>query len=305
MWPVLFEIPGLGARVTGYGLMLGLAFASTMWLSARRARAAGLDPEIVYDLGFWIFLPGLIGARLFYLAQYPEEFGSPLDLVAIWRGGIVLYGGIFGGAAGFALFWLRRRFPFRLTLDVIAPAIGLGIALGRIGCFLNGCCYGDRCDLPIAVSFPTESSAWWGQVRALADLGPGGELTPEIARETLRRHPELAKGSLPVHPAQIYSAIDGFALMGLLLAFHPIRRRDGETFALLLIAYPISRWLVELLRNDEGVFFAGMTISQTISAALLVVGAVYWAGLRRFAPPIEPRREGSGASNPGSVEGAG
>ncbi len=93
--------------------------------------------------------------------------------------------------------------------------------------------------------------------------------------------PENAAWSLPVHPTQIYAAIDGLVLLLLLSAYYPLRRRDGEVMALLMITYPILRFVVELLRNDEGVFFAGMTISQTISVALFSAGIIYWAWLLR------------------------
>ena len=95
--------------------------------------------------------------------------------------------------------------------------------------------------------------------------------------------PPDAPYSLPVHPTQIYSSIDAFVLFLLLTAYYPLRRRDGEVLGLLMLTYPISRFVIEYLRNDEGVFFAGMTISQTISVALFLGGCVYWAWLSTLA----------------------
>src|SRR4051794_18778660 len=158
MHQVLFEIPGTGIKIFGYGLMLFLAFLASMNLAAWRARREKLDPEVVYDLALWVFLGGLVGARAFYVVQYwGTRIHTIWDIFEIWKGGIVLYGSILGGTLTFFLYRALRPFPLRPMLDVVAPALALGIALGRLGCFLNGCCYGDVCDLPWAVAFPKHS----------------------------------------------------------------------------------------------------------------------------------------------------
>jgi phosphatidylglycerol:prolipoprotein diacylglycerol transferase len=147
-------------------------------------------------------------------------------------------------------------------LDAIAPALAFGIAIGRIGCFLNGCCYGDPCTLPWAVRFPEQSPPW----------------VSEVGRNQI---PPDAAYSLGLHPTQIYSTIDGLILFLLLTAFYPLRKRDGQVVGLLLLTYPITRFFIEYLRNDEGVFAAGMTISQLISVGLFACGVVYWIILSR------------------------
>lgn len=258
MYQVLFTVPGLGIRVFGYGLMLFLAFLASMALAGRCARRAGLDPEIIYDMALTVFLGGLVGARLFYVVQYwGTRVKTIADVFRIWEGGIVLYGSIIGGTFAFFVYRLLRPFPLRTGLDVVAPALALGIAVGRVGCFLNGCCFGDTCGLPWAVSFPEPSPPWFAHVDS-------GLLSPN------------ATWSLPVHPTQLYSTIDGLVLVGLLLAYFPLRRRDGEVMGLLMVTYPITRFLIEHLRGDEGAVFAGMTISQAISVALFAMGLVYW-----------------------------
>jgi phosphatidylglycerol:prolipoprotein diacylglycerol transferase len=274
MRQVLFEIPGLHVKIFGYGLMLFFAFLASMNLAAWRARREKLDPEVIFDLALWVFLGGLIGARLFYVWQYwGTRVRTFAEIFKIWEGGIVLYGSILGGALAFFLYWRRRRFPLLPTLDTIAPALALGIALGRFGCFLNGCCYGDRCDLPWAVPFPAPSAPWFDQVKH--GLIPQG-----------------APWSLPVHPTQLYSTIDGLILALLLSAYYSLRKRDGEVMALLMVTYPFTRFLIEGLRNDEGAFFAGMTISQNISVLVLLGGIAFWAWLwnqpvGRYADRVE------------------
>lgn len=262
MWQVLVEIPGTGFRIHGFGLMLFVAFVAGMSLAATLAKRSKLNQDDVFDLALWVIVGGLVGARGFYVIQHRETIGGFWDIFKIWEGGIVLYGSLIGAAVGFSLFWRIRRFPFLAMLDVAAPAMALGVAFGRVGCFLNGCCFGDTCELPWAVKFPAGTLPWLDQVRA-------GLIANDAAH------------SLPVHPTQLYSAFDGLILCGLLLAYFPLRRRDGEVIALLLVTYPITRFLIERLRDDEGAIFAGLTISQNGSILVLLVGIALWAFLSR------------------------
>ncbi len=264
MRQVLFTIPIFGGlKVFGYGAMLVLAFIGSTWMATTRARRERLDPDVILDMAFWVFLMGLVGARLFYCIQYwGHGIDSLLDVVQYWKGGIVYYGGVLGGVLAFFLYRWFRPFPLRPVMDVIAPSIAVGTLFGRLGCFLNGCCFGDRCDLPWAVSFPAPSPPWEFQVKQQL-----------VAANSLH--------SLPLHPTQLYSAIDAFVLLLLLLAYYPLRRRDGEVLGVLMLAYPFTRFLIEYLRNDEGVFFAGLTISQNISVGLFLGGVAYWFWLSR------------------------
>jgi phosphatidylglycerol---prolipoprotein diacylglyceryl transferase len=285
MHQVLFTIPIFGGvRVFGFGTMLVLAFVSSTWLASWRAKREHLDPEVIWDMTFWIFLFGLVGARLFYCIEYwGKDINSVGDVLQYWKGGIVYYGGILGASAAFLVFRHFRPFPFRPFLDVLAPSIAIGTLFGRLGCFLNGCCYGDPCQLPWAVSFPMPSPPW-SHHRFLGMIPPD------------------ATQSLPVHPTQLYSALDGLILLLLLSAYFPLRRRDGEVMGLLMVSYPISRFLIEYLRNDEAAFFAGLTISQNISVVLLLGAFLYWSWLswlpkalyRDHHAPVAPPSDAGG-----------
>jgi phosphatidylglycerol:prolipoprotein diacylglycerol transferase len=283
MMPIFFKIPltipfygQAELPIYGFGIMLVLAFIFSPWLAWWRARREGLDGDVILDMGFWIFIAGLVGARTFYCIEYwGTEIHNLLEAFQYWRGGIVYYGGIVGGVIGFFGYRLFYPFPLRPYLDVVAPSIALGTFFGRLGCFLNGCCYGDQCRLPWALSFPRESPAWWHHVHA----GLISKGSPE---------------SLPIHPTQLYSALDGLVLLILLSAYYPLRRRDGEVMGLLMITYPITRFLIEYIRNDEAAFLMGLTISQTISVFLLLSGLVYWAWLGT----LPDRRQDTGASQP-------
>jgi phosphatidylglycerol:prolipoprotein diacylglycerol transferase len=281
MWQVLFTVPMIGVKVYGYGLMLFLAMLASMHVAAWSARRRGLDPEVIYDLALYVFVGGLVGARVFYVVQYwGNRVNSLADIFRFWEGGIVLYGSIIGGTATFFAYRAWRPFPLRPALDAVAPGLAVGVAIGRVGCFLNGCCYGDVCRLPWAVAFPEPSPPW--QAHRLAHL---------IGTQ--------AHWSLPVHPTQLYSVVDGLLLLGLLLAFDRFRRRDGEVMALLMVTYPVTRFLIEHLRGDEAALFLGMTVSQTISVALLVFGAAFWARLildeprERHGQPVAVSQERS------------
>ena len=164
--PLLCEPPGLPIR--GYGMMMLLAVLSGMGLAVYRARRAGVDPEMIFVLAFWMILPGIFGARTVYVAEYWHDQYWPVytehgpaalvfAIVNVAAGGLVVYGAFFGGMLGLVLFWWRHRVPLLATADLIAPSMLLGLALGRVGCLLNGCCYGGPCDLPWKVTFPWNS----------------------------------------------------------------------------------------------------------------------------------------------------
>ena len=276
---VAFVLPALddgqGVPIRGYGVMLLVAAAAGIWLSIARGRRMGFDADTILALGMEIFLAGIVGARLFYVIEYHDTFFPPgrplgpglLDAINIPAGGLVVCGSL--PAAGLAAWWFakRRGLPLLRLADCIAPGMLVGLALGRIGCFLNGCCYGGPCDLPWAVSFPPESPPWLDQVQR--------GLLPTPAADQPASAPEV--WSLPVHPAQLYAAIDATLLAGLAVAFTPFARRQGEVFALVLTLHPISRILLEQIRIDEPpALGTPLSISQLISVGLLMLATVLW-----------------------------
>ena len=276
MRQVLFTIPIFGGiKVFGYGTMLFLAFLGVdeprrLACASREAGPrGGLRPRALGVPG------GADRRRLFYVIQYwGDRVRSVADIFRIWEGGIVLYGSIMGGTAAFFLYRMAALSRYGRISTSSRPSLALGIALGRFGCFLNGCCYGDRCDdLPWAISFPAVLAPLVGTGRLRCDHAPG-------------------PWSLPVHPTQLYSAIDGLILLLLLSAYYPLRRRDGEVMALLMVTYPVTRFLIEYLRNDEGVLLAGLTISQNISVLLLVAGLAFWFVLSRSPTRRDVARPG-------------
>lgn len=253
--------------VFGYGMMVLLGFISGIWFSWTRARSVGRDPELILDLSTWLLLFGIAGGRLAYLVQYADHAfrgvqNLPQALFAIVNlseGGLVLIGGLAGGLLGFVLFcWKRQQDPFDLA-DLIIPAVFLGIGFGRLGCLLNGCCFGDRCELPWGITFPQGSVTF--QI-----LVERGFLDPGAAR------------TIPLHPTQIYSALDGFILFIVTATFYWHRRSRGSVFGLGCLLYSLTRFQIEFLRADEmGQLGTGLTISQIYCLGILVLGLTLMA----------------------------
>jgi phosphatidylglycerol:prolipoprotein diacylglycerol transferase len=347
--------------IRGYGVMLLAGIVAGVTMAVYRARQVGVDQEVILSHTIWLVISGVIGARVFYVVEYWERFaGQSLnrmlaDVVNIPEGGLVIYGGFIGAAIGFLAFTAKEKLPVLATADLIAPSLMIGLALGRIGCLLNGCCYGGTTDRPWAVTFPKYSSRFEADAPNAAvrysppygDQASRGEMhgfridslgnQPAVVTRVDADSPaaaaglkagsvidsingdrikslEQAKGlivdafnaqkelrltlvsgqslkiapvpppprSRPVHPTQLYSAIDAALLGWLLWAWYPFRRRDGEVIALMLTIHPITRFLLEVIRTDEpAVFGTGMSISQNISLVLLVFAAGLWWYIER------------------------
>ena len=177
-----------------------------------------------------------------------------------WAGGLTYYGGLIGATVT-AIFLLKRdRFPFWKAADMSGFAIPIGLAFGRVGCLLAGCCFGSASHLPWAISFPGGSAASQAQAKA-----------HELASERLV--------SLPVHPTQIYESLGSLALAAIcLFVVHPRKRYDGQVFVVFLTGYAVLRFALEFLRRDERGGLIGMSTSQLIGLGLVAAAAAihFW-----------------------------
>lgn len=185
MKPVIFRIPFLGHDVPGYGLMLMAGFLLAIWWATRRAAKSGGNPDVILNCGFIALIAGVVGCRVMYVAHYWDQFaarGGPLDIffavIDVRKGGLEFYGG-FILASLLVPAWLkfREKVSLRWYMDILAPSAALGLAIGRVGCFLNGCCYGGVCQEPWAVRFPFGSPAQLQQWKAME---PGSELPEQL-----------------------------------------------------------------------------------------------------------------------------
>ena len=270
-----------GVPVFGYGFMMFLGFIVAVYSATRRAVLVGIDPDVIMDMGMWLLIPGIVGARSFFLIQYSERvFGNATTLqqkvfaaVNLPVGGLVFYGGLIAGILGFIAYCLRRRLSVLLMADIVVPSLFIGLGFGRIGCFLYGCCFGDRCDLPLAVKFPIDSMPY----KALLERG-------FLASD--------ATSTFALHPSQLYSSISAFVLAGLLAVYFRHRPWNGAVLAVAWILYPINRFILEFIRGDElGQFNTSLTISQWGSIGLLTTGFAYLFLMTRIKPARPIRGE--------------
>jgi phosphatidylglycerol---prolipoprotein diacylglyceryl transferase len=353
VWIIPRFLPG-GVPLRGYGLMVLAGIVAGIAMSIHRALQVGLDADDILGLALWTIPGGAIGGRLFYVVQYwdgrirqADPWDTIKNVLAFTEGGLVVYGAFVGAMVGMAIYVWRRKLPALAMADLIAPGMMVGLSLGRIGCLLNGCCYGGETDLPWAVRFPRESSpqtlsgpyaeqASLGrfhgfQVGAKSDEAAGvvvervaagspadkadlraGDVVTQINGVSISTvddaHAALVSAlrdgeplalrtdagvrtiaaldapprSLPVHPTQVYSAIDAGLLAWVLWSYYPFRRRDGEVMALMMTVHPASRFLLEAIRVDEApVWGTGLSIAQNLSVILLIVACGMWFALRR------------------------
>ncbi|MCX7598169.1 MAG: prolipoprotein diacylglyceryl transferase [Armatimonadetes bacterium] len=249
-------ISRFGFDIKSYGAMLVLGFvAATLW-AIRDGTRRGHQPAIFLDLAIYVLVGAVVGARLAYVAlDWHAYEAHPEAVLALWQGGLSFHGGVAGALLTGAIFCWRYRKPFWEMADIVAPGVALGYSFGRVGCFLNGCCYGVPTHLPWGVRFPTA---------AFLDGRPINE---------------------PVHPTQLYGAAASLVIFGLLLLARRYLRVRGHVFALYIALYSIYRFLVEFLRH--GVTGAPLpdlpilTVGQVVSAALFLIAAAGMAATWR------------------------
>ena len=269
MDPIAFKIGGFA--IYWYGILVAGGFMAGLWTASRRCVLDNLDGKVISDLGVWIIIAGMLGARAMYVLTYWDDqyAGEPLwQVLDFRRGGLVFYGGFIGAVLAVILYTrFHGKQPLWKIADAFAPSIPLGHALGRLGCLMYGCCFGIECDLPWAVQFPAHSPAF-GVHAALGQV-PGD-----------------AAHSLYVHPTQIYSALLNVALYGGLAWLYRRKRFDGQVFAVYLVGYSVNRFVVEFFRGDysvEGMWFGWMKPGQQLSLFLLPIGIALIVTLRRRA----------------------
>lgn len=269
MYPRLFELPWSIPRfgpitVYTYGVLLAAAYLLGLQLAMVRARKRNLDATRVMDLGIYIIISALVGAKLLLLVTDFQTFRSnPAELLSLARSGGVFYGGLIL-AVVVALVYIRRiGLPLWTTCDVFAPGIALGHVVGRFGCFFAGCCFGRPTNLPWAITFTDPFAA--------ANVG-----TPL---------------NVPLHPTQLYEAGAELLILGLLLGTERKGKPfAGRTFWLYMLLYAVSRFIIEFFRGDERGAVGVLSTSQFISVILAPLAVIMLAYLARHAAPAPEQR---------------
>ncbi len=241
MFPVICHIGPF--TLYAYGLMLALAVMVASSLAAAEAGKHGVAQADMHDLAFWVVLWGILGARVFYVFLYADHYLEfPLEIVMLQKGGLAWQGSLLAGILAGVLFIRRRKLPLVLLLDIVAPFIALGQAIGRVGCFLNGCCYG-------------KAVAW-------------GVYFPVLGER--------------VHPTQVYMSLGDLGVFLVLRSLQARGGQPaGRLFILYLVLSSAERFLVEFFRGDTLVLWGGLTLFQYTCALFIVVALFINARLRR------------------------
>jgi len=242
MRPILIEVGGI--EIPSYGVMLAVSFLAALWYVKRKAPRFSISPVVIETLAFYVMLGVVIGGRLLYVVFHWTQYQHDLlGIISIWEGGMMFFGGFLGGFLLGAMYMRKQKIPVLIMSDLVAPALGLGLFFTRIGCFLNGCCFGEPSTLPWAIRFPPECVAGASPI-----------------------------GTQSLHPAQLYESVFGLALFFFLNNRLGKSIRTGAVFAQFLIFYGTFRFGIDLIRYYEN--SANYWINQIIALGLIIVGMV-------------------------------
>lgn len=254
MYPILYKIGPL--PLYAYGLFLALGFLAAIFMSGREARRLGLSVGGFYDLCFYSILSALVGSRiLFVLRNYEIFFQQPQRILALWDGGLDFFGGLLV-AVPVAFFYMRRRgLPWRASFDALAVGMPLGQSLGRVGCFMAGCCWGSPTDLPWAVRFTRPDTLCTTELRGI-----------------------------PLHPTQLYESLLYLLVFVVVFGVRKRKRFDGQLMLLYFFLANLARFAVEFVRSplDERGLVFSFPMTQVVALGIaLLSGALLWWGWRR------------------------
>jgi phosphatidylglycerol:prolipoprotein diacylglycerol transferase len=310
MHPKLFEIPFINWPVGTYGPMLVIGFLAAITLIRYLSKRYQTDPQHITNAALYSLIGGVVGARAFYVIHYFDSYRDNLfDIFKVWKGGLELLGGVIAAIAVILIYLIYHKLPIRRYLDILAIGLMTALVFGRIGCFLNGCCFGKPTDFPLAVRFPYHSYAYYNQVNPNPERNRSephlklpdeyfyyiteqgyGELKP-FNQLSSQQQLEVLKGKyrcLPVHPTQLYSSVSAAVVCLILLLFWKRAEKNpgkfvtqpGSTFSLMFILYGIMRFNIEFLRDDNPFEYAwwaiykGGTVSQNISIYMIILGII-------------------------------
>ncbi len=242
MYPVLLKVGPLTIRF--YGVMIAVGFFIGMVLAQKEAARKGIKSEVINDLFFYLLLTGILGARIYYYLFYdPDFFKKPWLILAFWQGGLTIHGAVIGGLIAGIGYSHWKRVSFWQLADSLAPSIALGQSLGRVGCFLNGCCYGEPTTLP-----------WGVRYTSLLSLVPDNLLGERL------------------HPTQLYESLLCLVLFSVLWKTRKKETFEGRLFLFYLLFYSLIRFMIEFLRADSlYVWGTSFKIAQVISIIIITV----------------------------------
>jgi phosphatidylglycerol:prolipoprotein diacylglycerol transferase len=332
MHQILFRLPDFlpiigGAPIHSFGLMLVIGFFGAMELAKFLARRSKIDPEFFANASLLALLAGVIGARLSHVLENFGDYSRTdltfaqnfFDAINIRSGGLTYYGGILLAAPTVIAYVLYKRVPLRLAMDIAAPCIMIGLGVGRIGCYLNGCCYGAESNVAWSVEFPYRSEPYLDQARkgeiripaellsadgyprSIEGIEADNTLTPQQRDHLVAL--ANSQHSLPLHPAQLYSMATALLIAGFLVACFSLPHAPGRIFAMMLMLEGVSRFLLETVRAEPAGTFFGyhifgpLSFSEGLSIPIFITGVILWIAFR--SPKKWPEQSaGAGAFVP-------
>ena len=302
-----FHVGDWTIPIYGFGLMMVIGFLLASHLAKYLARRNKLDGEVLINAAMFGLIAGIVGARLSHILENLPEFtqsdvsgwDSFVNIINLTSGGLTYYGGFILATPVVVGYLLWKKFPLRLTADIVAPGLMIALGIGRIGCFLNGCCYGAESDLPWAVRFPYHSPPYIDQYAA-QEIKPNPQLLEMNSSgrahlrdpKTFENNPDLTKlaaaeRSHALHPTQLYSTITALLIAGIVFCYFTLRPAPGRVFAVMMILEGGTRFLLEMLRQEPAV--AGqMSLSMIIGLIVLGTGVVLWMIFGRLAAQTHP-----------------
>ena len=293
----LFRLPVLDLPIYGYGLMLVIGLLAGMFLAANMARRVGLNPDHFVNAAILAIVSGIVGARISHVLENLSVYTSPnrsawdnfLAAINIRAGGLTYYGGFLLAFPTLVLYARWKKIPVPIGMDIVAPALMIGLGFGRIGCLLNGCCWGQTCDLPWAVTFPFGSYVYLDEYennqrtpppQLMQPALPGEARPPLVSEQRLKADPTLrqlaaAERSNPRHPTQLYSFVMAMLVAAVTFTFFWMPHAPGRGFALMLVLEGAARFVIESLRVEPTVL-GRLSYSMVISSGLVALGVILW-----------------------------
>lgn len=250
MYPTLIKIGELELHSYVVCLALGLFVAVT--LALRENQKLSHPYPVDGKVGIWALVFGLLGGRIYQVIQYEGIHKIHEAIIFFWAGGYVFFGAFIGGLIGVWLYLRKRKVPFLPASDIAIPYIALGHAIGRIGCFLNGCCWGDLCGYPFGVTYPKDSDVF----------------DKQVIRHLI---PANAEFPLPVHPTPIYEVVGLFLIFLFLRIIYKNKKYDGQVLLWYLCMYGAWRFFDENFRGESYHTHYGMTASQLIALVVCLI----------------------------------
>jgi phosphatidylglycerol:prolipoprotein diacylglycerol transferase len=271
MFPELFKVPYLNFTFNTYGFLLALAFIIGLYVMAKLAERDGLDKQKVYDLGLWVLAASLVGSKLLMVITewdvYYRDNPRQIFTLDFFRSGGVFYGGFIGAVVASAIVMRIYKLPWWRTADAFAPGIAIGQAIGRIGCFSAGCCWGKPTTAFCGLHFTEKGHEITGVPTVV------NHLSDPIQQNIWAERLGGLAAPLYLHPTQLYEAGATFLIFIVLLLIFRRRRFYGQVILAYALLYSVARFIIEFWRDDPRGEIAGLSTSQFI-AIFLFIGAV-------------------------------